>query len=844
MLTLDIITSILKNAPAASLVLHNDAPGLTIAYTNPAFDKMLGGTTLPLRGKPISNFLVQQYAESRSLEFLTNLDRIITLQISQTEGLDRLDFIQANLPGENFRFYKWEAYPLVDPDVHIKFIVVNLIDVTSELVSSPGIQVSAVPHHADEPVAYHFFNEYPDAIFTLNLEGRFLTANKFLTDITECSFEELFQLSFTAFISGVELDKGLINFAKARKGEIINFDTQIRSCKNNLKTLNITNLPIIVNHEVTGVYVIAKDITATTQIKLQLEQQREKLDEYHTQMSNILESITDGFFAVDRNWIVTYWNKEAETILQLPREAIMGQHFLETFQKVLGAEAYDFYQQVMYQRISVNREGFYQPLQIWLEISAFPSQNGISVYFKDITTRKEADQKLTEAKKQYQDLFNLSPLPQWVYNKDTFAFKDVNQAAINHYGYSRDEFLSMTIKDIRPSEDIALIEKILKNTVKEKEPNIVIVRHLKKNGEMIYVRVEGSPISFRGKNARLVLAVDMTEILKAEQALIISEQKFKALVQDGSDIIAILDIEGNYSYVNATSNKILGIPPSYFLGKNAFDFIHEDDRGWVEEKFKMLSTEARIAFPPFRFKDGFNRFRWIETVVTNMIDDPAVNGLVANSRDVTERFENEIKIQENIERFNIVSKATSDALWDFDATTGIVVWNQAINELFGYSTNTFTRAWWLLNIHPEDLDRVQATVNSAIQHKQSRIEIEYRFQSASQGYRVVLDRSFLIYNTDGDLTRMIGSMQDITERISYLQKVEEQNQLLKDISWTQSHLVRAPLARVLSLSKLIADYKEDHQSVQELLSHLETSAVELDEIIREIIKKSELLNKE
>jgi PAS domain S-box-containing protein len=844
MLTLDIIASIFKNAHAASLVLHNDGQELTIAYTNPAFDKMVGGATLPLIGKPLSYFLLQDFSETRSQEFLDNLDRIVKLQIRQTEGLDRIDFLQESLPGENIRFYKWEAYPLVDEDDPIEFITVNLIDVTSELVSSPGIQVSVAQHHGEEPVSYHFFNEYPDAIFTLNLEGRFLTANKFLTDITECSFEELFQLSFTAFIFGDELDKGLTNFARARKGEIINFDTQIRTCKNKLKTLNITNLPIIVNHEVTGVYVIAKDITTTTLIKTQLEEQRKKLDEYHTQMSNILESITDGFFAVDRNWIVTYWNKEAETILHLPRESIMGQNFLDTFQNVLGAEAYDFYQQVMYQRISVNREGFYQPLQIWLEISAFPSQDGISVSFKDITTRKAADQKLTEAKQQYQDLFNMSPLPQWVYNKDTFAFKDVNQAAVTHYGYSKEEFLSMTIKDIRPKEDIALIEKILKNTVKEKESNIVIVRHLKKNGEMIYVRVEGSPISFRGKNARLVLAVDMTEILKAEQALIISEQKFKALVQDGSDIIAILDIEGNYSYVNATSNKILGIPPSYFLGKNAFDFIHEEDREWVEEKFRMLSTEARIAFPPFRFKDGFNRFRWIETVVTNMIDDPAVNGLVANSRDVTERFENEIKIQENIERFNIVSKATSDALWDFDAATGIVVWNQAIYEVFGYTTNTFTRAWWLLNIHPEDLDRVQTTVNSAIQHKQSRIEIEYKFQSASQGYKVVLDRSFLIYNTNGELTRMIGSMQDITERISYLQKVEEQNQLLRDISWTQSHLVRAPLARVLSLSKLIADYKEDYQSVQELLTHLETSAVELDEIIREIIKKSELLNKE
>ena len=88
---------------------------------------------------------------------------------------------------------------------------------------------------------------------------------------------------------------------------------------------------------------------------------------------------------------------------------------------------------------------------------------------------------------------------------------------------------------------------------------------------------------------------------------------------------------------------------------------------------------------------------------------------------------------------------------------------------------------------------------------------------------------------------MIGAMQDFTERINYIRKIEAQNQKLSDITWTQCHIVRAPLSRILGLAELLT-YDELDLAKMELLSHLSHSAVQLDNIIKDIIKKTEMLD--
>lgn len=129
----------------------------------------------------------------------------------------------------------------------------------------------------------------------------------------------------------------------------------------------------------------------------------------------------------------------------------------------------------------------------------------------------------------YQLLFESNPLPMWVYDVETLAFLAVNDATVHHYGYSRDEFLTMTIKDIRPLEDVpALLEK-LSRIATGLDVEVGVWRHRKKNGTRIEVDISSYTLTFAGRRAQVILASDISERKRAEDQLKTSREQLRAL---------------------------------------------------------------------------------------------------------------------------------------------------------------------------------------------------------------------------------------------------------------------------------------------------------------------------
>jgi len=208
--------------------------------------------------------------------------------------------------------------------------------------------------------------------------------------------------------------------------------------------------------------------------------------------------------------------------------------------------------------------------------------------------------------------------------------------------------------------------------------------------------------------------------------------------------------------------------------------------------------------------------------------------------DFTESIESERKIQESKERFNIVSKATSDTIWDYSLSKNEIVWNRGIKGIFGHKdvlNDTTSSEWWLLHIHPEDRTRVFQKMQAQIRDKAARWQDEYRFECGDGSYRYVYDRYFMVFAASGTPLRIIVATEDVTKRKEYLQAIELQNKRFKEIAWIQSHLVRAPLARILALVDLIRiDQSDEDYSV--MLEYLTSSAKELDTVISNIADKA------
>jgi len=151
----------------------------------------------------------------------------------------------------------------------------------------------------------------------------------------------------------------------------------------------------------------------------------------------------------------------------------------------------------------------------------------------DVTERKRAEKALRQSEEHYRVLFNSNPQPIWVYDVETYRFLDVNDSAIRNYGYSRAEFLAMSIKDIRPPEQLPELLEHLRQRPKDWSDfeAVQVWKHKKKNGQIIDVEVTSHRISLAGRLARLVLAVDVTERKKAAAELQLKREELAAMTQ-------------------------------------------------------------------------------------------------------------------------------------------------------------------------------------------------------------------------------------------------------------------------------------------------------------------------
>jgi len=152
-----------------------------------------------------------------------------------------------------------------------------------------------------------------------------------------------------------------------------------------------------------------------------------------------------------------------------------------------------------------------------------------SAYYQHLMKLQEtSDLQIQASQEEYMTLFNHSPLPMWIFDTETMRFILVNNAACESYGYSHEEFATMTLKDIRPLEDIPIMEQMLANAIKsEATDNSNVVRHRKKNGTIIQVKLKTSKVLFEGKHVRLASAMDITTEMDAQSKLIESNSRLR-----------------------------------------------------------------------------------------------------------------------------------------------------------------------------------------------------------------------------------------------------------------------------------------------------------------------------
>ena len=297
---------------------------------------------------------------------------------------------------------------------------------------------------------------------------------------------------------------------------------------------------------------------------------------------DLVEQASDMIFTQDLSGRLTSMNLAGQKFLGKTAEEIIGNSFFSMFGIIpesngfagnLGStpEAIEFRHQFLARSASGEDR--------WLDLIVSPIKDkleetiGFRGLARDITERKRFEEALRDSEERYRLLFESTPQPIWVYNEDTLAFLAVNEAATLIYGYTRDEFLSMTIDDIRPREAIPTL--LIKNVA---DPNDLVIsspwRHLTKSSKTIYVEMTSHPVIFDGKNSKLVIVNDVTErkLLDEKQqrlhtSLQQSAMEWRQTFNAIEFPVLIVDLRGAIKRSNLAAEHIVGIEAEQILGK-------------------------------------------------------------------------------------------------------------------------------------------------------------------------------------------------------------------------------------------------------------------------------------
>ena len=296
---------------------------------------------------------------------------------------------------------------------------------------------------------------------------------------------------------------------------------------------------------------------------------------------DLVEQASDVIFTQDLSGRLTSINLAGEKFLGCHQDEILGNSFFSLFGVIPGSNGFasllngaNEVREVRHQFLARSAGGDDR----WLDLIVSPIKKldetiGFRGLARDITERKRFEEALRDSEERYRLLFESTPQPIWVYNEETLAFLAVNEAATRIYGYSRDEFLSMTINDLRPQEDIPTL--IIKNAA---SPNELVLsspwRHRTKDEKTIYVEMTSHPVVFDGKNSKLVIVNDVTERKLLDE----KQQRLHASIQQSAaewrqtfnamDFpVLIVDLSGAIKRSNLAAEQIAGLPAEELTGR-------------------------------------------------------------------------------------------------------------------------------------------------------------------------------------------------------------------------------------------------------------------------------------
>ncbi len=386
------------------------------------------------------------------------------------------------------------------------------------------------------------------------------------------------------------------------------------------------------------------DITSIAETEEALRESERNLAEADREKSDILGSISDCFYALDKDLRFIFVNKAAEKMWNLSQADLIGHKIEDVFVGLIDTSLSKF-RQVLEEQIPQHYEIYSKVIQRWGEMRVYPTRNGLSIYFQDITERKRAEEALQRSEERFRQLADSTFEGILIHDKGVIL--DVNQALTRLTGYHYEEAIGKSaLTFIAPESQKEVLHRLQNPSVATFEISL-----MKKDGTTCLMEAAGKDITYGGKVVRVVALRDITEREQADEALRKSEERFRQLAHATFEGILIHD-GSSILDANQALTQLIGYNYLELIGKNVFTIVAPESREVVSQKMKRPSVA------PYEIslikKSGTT---CLVEVTARAITYEGKTARVVAVRDITERKRAE---EELIRRHALLEEANKD----------------------------------------------------------------------------------------------------------------------------------------------------------------------------------------
>ncbi|ELY45394.1 PAS domain S-box protein [Natronorubrum tibetense] len=686
------------------------------------------------------------------------------------------------------------------------------------------------------------------AIFRLDPEGHITSWNEGATQIKGYDREEILGEHISRFYTDADRDANVPKRnleAATENGSVEDEGWRVREDGTQFWA-NVT-ITRIRDEDGThqGFLKVTRDMTDRWQFERELE----------TELQRMLSRISDAFYAVDDEFRFTHVNDRAEELLQHSEEELLGEQLWDVFPDLVEIdEVWDAFHTALDTQEPTSYELYYDTLDFWVEANLYPSETGISVYFRDITERKERQQALEESEQRYRTLAEYFPNGLVTLFDHNLEYTLAAGQGFDRIPVDPDYLEGETVYEAWPDGTSDELEPVFLAALEGEERSIEI-----SYADQEWV-IHAVPITDeRGAVITgMTMAQDITEQKEREQYLEDAKAQLEAATEAGAVGTWEWQIPEDQFVTGRSFAKKFGVDPDAAREGVPLDrimsSIHEADRDRVERRIEAVLESGGEYEEEYRVWNADGELRWVVARGHVEYDENGTPETFPGAlTDITERKRTELELQRNKEQLQSLFEILPVGAIVAEQNGGIVEANRAAKEIWGVdaldadSFDDYDQFPVRRADTGESLERDEWTIARVLQGEEVTEPGTFEIDSRDGEQRILSVRGMPIRDARGDVTRAVITLSDITERTEYqrrleetIAQLEESNERLEHFAYAASHDLQEPLRMVSSYLRLVEDRYGDQldEDGEEFLEFAVDGADRMREMIEGLLAYS------